>query len=75
MALSRNFGYRGSPGDTDLLLFAGRTIDVPSSFMGGAQDWGVYQSPGALDRLEKKRGAPRSVAPVAKPIAPLVRTA
>ncbi|HUR35309.1 MAG TPA: alpha/beta hydrolase [Vicinamibacterales bacterium] len=46
-------GYRGSPGDADLQLFAGRTIDVPSTFMGGKQDWGVYQNPGALDRLEK----------------------
>jgi pimeloyl-ACP methyl ester carboxylesterase len=46
-------GYRNRPGDTDLQLFAGRTIDVPSSFMGGKSDWGVYQNPGALDRLEK----------------------
>ncbi len=46
-------GYRGSPGDGDLQLFAGKTIDVPSTFMGGRQDWGVYQNPGALDRLEK----------------------
>ncbi|MFN7982202.1 MAG: alpha/beta hydrolase [Vicinamibacterales bacterium] len=46
-------GYRGSPGDVDLTLFAGRTIDVPSTFMGGRSDWGVYQNPGALERLEK----------------------
>ena len=46
-------GYRGSPGDVDLELFAGKTIDVPSAFMGGKSDWGVYQNPGALDRLEK----------------------
>ena len=46
-------GYRGSPGDVDLQLFAGRTIDVPSTFMGGKSDWGVYQNPGALQRLEK----------------------
>ena len=46
-------GYRGSPGDVDLQLFAGRTIDVPASFMGGKSDWGVYQNPGALERLEK----------------------
>jgi pimeloyl-ACP methyl ester carboxylesterase len=46
-------GYRGSPGNEDLQLFAGRTIDVPSSFMSGKQDWGVYQNPGALERLEK----------------------
>ena len=46
-------GYRGSPGDVDLMVFAGKTIDVPSTFMGGTKDWGVYQNPGALDRLEK----------------------
>ncbi len=46
-------GYRGSPGDGDLQLFAGRTIDVPSMFIGGKSDWGVYQNPGALERLEK----------------------
>jgi pimeloyl-ACP methyl ester carboxylesterase len=46
-------GYRGSPGDVDLQLFAGRTLDVPSAFISGKQDWGIYQNPGALDRLEK----------------------
>ena len=46
-------GYRGSPGDADLQIFAGRTIDVPSTFISGKSDWGVYQNPGALDRLEK----------------------
>jgi pimeloyl-ACP methyl ester carboxylesterase len=46
-------GYRGSPGDADLQVFAGRTIDVPSTFMGGRSDWGVYQNPGALERLER----------------------
>jgi pimeloyl-ACP methyl ester carboxylesterase len=46
-------GYRGSPGDGDLQLFAGRTVDVPSMFFGGKRDWGVYQNPGALERLEK----------------------
>jgi pimeloyl-ACP methyl ester carboxylesterase len=46
-------GYRGSPGNDDLQLFAGRTIDVPSSFISGKQDWGIYQNPGALERLEK----------------------
>ena len=46
-------GYRGSPGDGDLQIFAGRTLDVPSTFISGKQDWGVYQNPGAIDRLEK----------------------
>jgi pimeloyl-ACP methyl ester carboxylesterase len=46
-------GYRSRPGDEDLQLFAGKTLDVPASFMSGTSDWGVYQSPGALERLEK----------------------
>jgi pimeloyl-ACP methyl ester carboxylesterase len=46
-------GYRGGPGNDDLQLFAGRTLDVPSSFISGKQDWGIYQNPGALERLEK----------------------
>jgi pimeloyl-ACP methyl ester carboxylesterase len=46
-------GYRGSPGDGDLQVFAGRTLDVPAMFVGGKSDWGVYQNPGALERLER----------------------
>lgn len=45
-------GYRSGGGDAALRVFAGRKIDVPSMFIGGRQDWGVYQSPGALERLE-----------------------
>lgn len=32
-------------------LFAGRTIDPPALFVAGAQDWGIHQVPGALDRM------------------------
>ena len=32
-------------------LFSGRTINVPSLFISGKRDWGVYQVPGALDRM------------------------
>lgn len=32
-------------------LFAGRTIDVPSLFIGGASDWGIYQRPGGLEQM------------------------
>jgi pimeloyl-ACP methyl ester carboxylesterase len=46
-------GYRSGRVDGDLQLFAGRTIDVPSTFIGGRKDWGVYQNPGALEQLEK----------------------
>jgi pimeloyl-ACP methyl ester carboxylesterase len=49
-------GYRtGSSGrfTAEQQLFAGRTIDVPSMFIGGRSDWGVYQNPGALERMQK----------------------
>ena len=47
-------GYRLGGLDQELKLFAGRTIDVPSLFIGGASDWGVYQTPGGLEYLETK---------------------
>jgi pimeloyl-ACP methyl ester carboxylesterase len=37
-------------GDVD--VFSGRTIDVPSCFIGGASDWGVYQSPGVFEAMQ-----------------------
>ena len=36
----------------DLLLFSGRTIDVPSCFIAGQSDWGVYQKPGAFEAMQ-----------------------
>jgi pimeloyl-ACP methyl ester carboxylesterase len=36
----------------ELEVFAGRTIDVPSAFISGASDWGVYQRPGALEKMK-----------------------
>ena len=36
----------------DMRLFAGRTIDVPSLFIAGNKDWGVYQTPGAFERMQ-----------------------
>ena len=33
-------------------LFAGRAIEQPSVFIAGAADWGVYQNPGALERMQ-----------------------
>jgi pimeloyl-ACP methyl ester carboxylesterase len=35
----------------ELKGFSGRTIDVPSAFIGGASDWGVQQRPGALEKM------------------------
>jgi len=47
--------YRvGSSGrfNGELQMFSGRTIDVPSLFIAGKADWGAYQNPGALERMQ-----------------------
>jgi pimeloyl-ACP methyl ester carboxylesterase len=36
----------------ELEVFAGRTIDVPSIFISGSSDWGVYQVPGSVERMQ-----------------------
>jgi len=38
----------------DLALFSGGVIDVPSLFIAGARDWGVYQKPGDFERMQEK---------------------
>ncbi len=37
----------------ELEVFTGRTIDVPSTFISGRSDWGIYQVPGAIERMQK----------------------
>lgn len=37
----------------DLKAFAGRTIDVPACYIGGASEWAVYQTPGAFEGMNK----------------------
>jgi pimeloyl-ACP methyl ester carboxylesterase len=45
--------YRsGGIGVQEQQLFAGLTIDQPSTFIAGASDWGSYQGPGALERMQ-----------------------
>ena len=49
-------GYRVRRGSdpkslAELRTFSGRSIDVPSMFIGGRSDWGVYQTPGVVDRM------------------------
>ena len=49
-------GYRVRRGSdpkslAEMRTFSGRSIDVPSMFIGGKSDWGVYQTPGAVDRM------------------------
>ena len=47
--------YRsGGIGAAEQQLFAGVTIDQPSIFIAGAADWGSYQSPGALERMQEQ---------------------
>jgi pimeloyl-ACP methyl ester carboxylesterase len=38
--------------DSELRLFSGRTIDVPSMFIAGKSDWGTYQRPGNFERMQ-----------------------
>src|SRR6202163_2969648 len=50
-------GYRvrrgGDPKSiAELHTFSGRTIDVPSCFIAGKSDWGVYQTPGAVESMQ-----------------------
>ena len=40
--------------DSELALFSQRTIDVPSLFIAGKSDWGTYQQPGALERMQER---------------------
>jgi pimeloyl-ACP methyl ester carboxylesterase len=40
--------------DAELEVFSGRTIDVPSCFISGKSDWGVFQAPGALEMMQEK---------------------
>ena len=36
----------------ELGVFAGKKIKVPSMFLGGVKDWGIYQGPGVLEKME-----------------------
>ena len=49
-------GYRVRRGSdprsvAEMQTFSGRAIDVPSQFIAGKSDWGVYQTPGAVDKM------------------------
>jgi pimeloyl-ACP methyl ester carboxylesterase len=35
-----------------LQVFGDRTLDVPSAFIAGQRDWGVYQTPGIFERMQ-----------------------
>jgi pimeloyl-ACP methyl ester carboxylesterase len=36
----------------ELQTYSGRTIDVPSCFISGKQDWGTYQRPGVYEAMQ-----------------------
>ena len=46
--------YRSRTGgafESELQLFSGKTIDQPSIFISGKSDWGVYQRPGSVEKM------------------------
>jgi pimeloyl-ACP methyl ester carboxylesterase len=50
-------GYRVRRGSdpksvAEMLTFSGRTIDVPSMYIAGKSDWGTYQTPGAVEKMQ-----------------------
>jgi pimeloyl-ACP methyl ester carboxylesterase len=42
------------PPEPEALTHANRAIEVPTCFISGASDWGVYQSPGALEIMQTR---------------------
>ncbi len=38
--------------NAELQLWSGRTIDVPSCFISGRQDWGTFQRPGVFEAMQ-----------------------
>jgi pimeloyl-ACP methyl ester carboxylesterase len=47
--------YRARTGgafESELQLFSGRSIDMPSLFISGKSDWGVYQAPGNFEAMQ-----------------------
>jgi pimeloyl-ACP methyl ester carboxylesterase len=40
--------------DAELQLWSGKTIDVPSCFISGSQDWGTYQRPGTFETMQER---------------------
>jgi pimeloyl-ACP methyl ester carboxylesterase len=38
--------------NAELQVFSGLTIDVPSMFIAGSSDWGVYQKPGEFEKMQ-----------------------
>ena len=39
--------------NNDLKVFSNKKIEVPSCFIAGEKDWGIFQKPGAIEKMEK----------------------
>ncbi len=48
-----NWYRAGGYGAAEREMYAGLTIDQPSVYIAGASDWGSYQSPGVLERMQE----------------------
>lgn len=44
------YGYRIIP-QLELYMFMNKLVEIPVLFISGEKDWGMYQSPGELDRM------------------------
>jgi len=47
--------YRCATSDkytAEMQTFSGRTIDVPSCFIAGKSDWGIYQKAGDIEKMQ-----------------------
>ncbi|KAI1178899.1 Alpha/Beta hydrolase protein [Nemania sp. FL0916] len=49
------YGAQTATGARDMLLFAGRRIEVPCAYISGQKDWGNFQQPGALESYMNSR--------------------
>jgi pimeloyl-ACP methyl ester carboxylesterase len=38
----------------DLMVFSGKRIEIPAMFIGGKQDWGVFQFPGDAEKMRRE---------------------
>jgi len=43
----------GGKNSAEMRMFSGRTIDVPSMFIAGKSDWGIYQRPGDFEKMQE----------------------
>ena len=52
--LNRYGSSRVAEYSRELQIFSGLTIDVPSCFIAGTSDWGVYQRPGSFEKMKNE---------------------